>query len=43
MFLIDRKLPKNGIINTENTEQWQEVVIRTGIIIITFLEFNGRM
>jgi hypothetical protein len=41
-FLIGRKWHKNGIINTDNTEQWLVGMIRTGII-ITILEFYGIM
>jgi hypothetical protein len=41
-FLIDRKWPKHGIINTDNTEQWLVARRRTGIT-ISFLEFYGIM
>jgi hypothetical protein len=41
-FLTDRKRPKNGIINTENTEQWLVAGIQMGII-ITVKEFYGKM
>jgi hypothetical protein len=32
-FLTDRKWPQNGIIDTENTEQWLVAGIQMGIII----------